>query len=439
MLFRSTIINNIPEGTTKAELAAKLSAKGYNLPMDDKPKDESQAKAFTKAAAESVIPTAAALPGAVIGSQIGEAVGALGGPLAPITIPAGGVIGGFAGGYLGGEAGEKLQKKLGETFTETKEALGFGEKQREAERKAFPGTTLAGEIAPAIASLKVPTEAFEKGVNSFMAKMLYSKASPAQKEALVTAKDWGLKVKPSQVQEGANQTITSTAKNQTIMNQKASEATGYKADYIDDKFLYGEKKLDKATGEIKESKGVFTKLGDQYNEIYTDPSLGKKITLDVGTAQTIKDAVNSGLVSLKAPIKDKVALLVPETRGALLKNVNVPGSDFQGLMSQLKTAARKETDGIKRSALYDLIDDVHESMKVHNPSVAARLEELNPKYRAAITLEKARQGGVIDVNGNIDAYDLGKMLAKEGRQGRSNPLTEVGKRSEEHTSELQSH
>ena len=166
-------------------------------------------------------------------------------------------------------------------------------------------------------------------------------------------------------------------------------------------------------------------IKDQYNEIYTDPSLGKKITLDVGTAQTIKDAVNSGLVSLKAPIKDKVALLVPETRGALLKNVNVPGSDFQGLMSQLKTAARKETDGPKRSAIYDLIDDVHESMKVHNPSVAARLEELNPKYRAAITLDKARQGGIVDVNGNLDAYDLGKMLAKEGRQGRSNPLTEV--------------
>ena len=35
-----TIINNIPEGTTKAELAAKLSAKGYNLPMDNEPKVE---------------------------------------------------------------------------------------------------------------------------------------------------------------------------------------------------------------------------------------------------------------------------------------------------------------------------------------------------------------------------------------------------------------
>ena len=32
-----TIINNVPEGTTKEELSAKLSAKGYNLPMDNAP------------------------------------------------------------------------------------------------------------------------------------------------------------------------------------------------------------------------------------------------------------------------------------------------------------------------------------------------------------------------------------------------------------------
>lgn len=32
-----TVINNVPEGTTKAELTAKLTAKGYNLPADNAP------------------------------------------------------------------------------------------------------------------------------------------------------------------------------------------------------------------------------------------------------------------------------------------------------------------------------------------------------------------------------------------------------------------
>jgi hypothetical protein len=32
-----TVINNVPEGTTKAELTAKLTAKGYNLPVDNAP------------------------------------------------------------------------------------------------------------------------------------------------------------------------------------------------------------------------------------------------------------------------------------------------------------------------------------------------------------------------------------------------------------------
>lgn len=32
-----TVINNVPEGTTKAELTAKLTAKGYNLPTDNAP------------------------------------------------------------------------------------------------------------------------------------------------------------------------------------------------------------------------------------------------------------------------------------------------------------------------------------------------------------------------------------------------------------------
>lgn len=64
-----TIINNIPEGTTKAELAAKLSAKGYNLPMDNAPKPEmpeelSTGKALVKGAINLIPSTGKLIGGA---------------------------------------------------------------------------------------------------------------------------------------------------------------------------------------------------------------------------------------------------------------------------------------------------------------------------------------------------------------------------------------
>lgn len=64
-----TIINNVPEGTTKAELAAKLSAKGYNLPMDNAPKPEmpeelSTGKALVKGAINLIPSTGKLIGGA---------------------------------------------------------------------------------------------------------------------------------------------------------------------------------------------------------------------------------------------------------------------------------------------------------------------------------------------------------------------------------------
>jgi len=76
-----------------------------------------------------------------------------------------------------------------------------------------------------------------------------------------------------------------------------------------------------------------------------------------------------------------------------------------------------------------VLNEINTSMAAHNPAVAKELGVLNPRYRSALTLNDAFERRIIDVNGNIDGHDFGRMLAKDSRNS-SNPLYEVGETGE---------
>jgi hypothetical protein len=127
--------------------AAKTKIQGFL--EKEKP---SQAAAFGKSAFESAGSAAGGLAGAEAGLAGGAALGAMTGPFAPVAVPALGLAGGVVGGLGGGYAGEKIQEKLGQYVPESvKQATGFSEGQRKAEKKEYPTTSMLGRIAPDVA------------------------------------------------------------------------------------------------------------------------------------------------------------------------------------------------------------------------------------------------------------------------------------------------
>ena len=369
----------------------------------------SQVKAAGKSALEETGSAAGGVGGAVIGAETGAALGSMLGPVGTVV---GGIGGGIIGGIGGSKIGEAIQSSLGSLVPEgIKQSLGFGEEQRAEDREAMPTATKIGEFAPAVASLAVPTKAFAEGVNKFAASRIWSEASPVQKTALKTAEDWGLKVKPSQVQEGAEQRILGDAANQKVVNSKAAEATGVKGkvDRVDESFL----------------KIRFDALGKDYTKIYNDPALGKTITMGNEAHAAIQNILGGGVPLPSAARARLIAIEKDMTANAGSQTHAIQGEDFRFTMSELKKAARTTQDGNLRYMINDTVNELNTSLAAHNPQVAKALAEVNPKYRATVTLDNAFQKGVVDVNGNLDAFELGKMLKSSGKEA-TNPLYQLG-------------
>lgn len=106
--------------------------------------------AFTKSAAESIVPSATGLVGAGKGARLGFSVP---GPL-PVKV-GGAIIGGLGGGIAGGMLGEEAQQFVGKYIPEEfKQELGMDKEQRALETKEHPYASFAGQLAPNLAAFR---------------------------------------------------------------------------------------------------------------------------------------------------------------------------------------------------------------------------------------------------------------------------------------------
>lgn len=374
---------------------------GWTPPQDVQTYDTNPITAFGKSALESapqaVGGTLLGIPGAVAGASI----------LAP-TGPVGSALGAIGGGLLFGATGAKSVGDISNTLLnkfmseKTRADLGYSTEQRESERQQFPVASQLGEYAPDILTMAAPTKALEKGVLKFAANNLWAKASPAQKEAWKVADDWGLTLQPRQIREDSKAMVVGREKNTRIMNSKVAEATGdtNPVQYVDQKYLNTR----------------FDDLGNQYSSIYNDPNLGS-IPLD----QTAQDALTNLMVS-KVPMPEMLKSKIVESLKLNQQVGGMSGSDFKVIMSELKKVQRTTNDGNVKYSIGDTIDSINNSIATSHPEFKAKLDELNPKYRALLTAQDARNKDIIDSNGNVNAFELGKML----RDQQGNPLYQVG-------------
>jgi len=169
-LPNGTIIEDVPDGISKAELARKLRANGMEVPEEWLSGSESGAgKVFGKRAALSALPGIAGLGGAEAAmaavSPYAATMAATGAGAIPAALLMGGA--GLVGGVGGSMLASKAQEKALEAMPETRAALGVDPETLAREEEAHGTAAMFGNLAgqavsmrPSVTTLR---QAFGKG------------------------------------------------------------------------------------------------------------------------------------------------------------------------------------------------------------------------------------------------------------------------------------
>ena len=327
----------------------------------------------------------------------------------------------------------KLFGDTSRTFFPTSEQIKSGLKSVGIEKPSEESRAFetAGELSPLAAS--VPS-LVKGGV-----KLLAGETSKIGEESAKLAEKMGFKVSAPQVARTAPTTqrgaVGFEKANQELANKYASQATGKESNFVDEKFL----------------KERFKDLGNQFDKIYK----GKIFNIDqpaVSAIQTILANENaaigpSGVSSVKSAAEDIIKGFRTHTAsGAAPNTFGILGEGLQRLRNALSAKAGS-TSGQAAHEIYELIDEIDASIARNHPDVAEVLNNLRPKYRAAVVLEDLTTRGGID-RGDVSLARLGSLLEGSsirrkvvqgidalGQIGRDNKLIALWERPGEVVSE----
>jgi hypothetical protein len=123
--------------------------------------------------------------------------------------------------------------------------------------------------------------------------------------------------------------------------------------------------------------------------------------------------------------------------GAKPDSFSISGEGLQRLRNALTERARS-TSRSNAHEIYELVDEIDASVARNHPDVAAKLNELRPKYRNSIILEDLHRAGGIE-RGDVSLQRLGNMMRTErsavrrtgqdidklGKIGRDNKLRAI--------------
>lgn len=326
------------------------------------------------------------------------------GPMARIAATAG--LGGATNAALTPATGDKpLLAEKGEQFT-MGTALGAG----------------AGAVGEGL-----------KAVKPAVAKAVFGSQGDTAKALWDRAKTLGFDLSPSAASDTAAKVRSSgITASQKDANAKASarlvtEATGRKADSVPPD-------IGGKDGFLSER---FKTLGKEYDDVYKP---GTSVKVDPTAVQDLSAVLqdqNKRVYSMLTKKAKEAADRITERYDAVKasagvgKNIkmNVPAEDIQLLRNELAATRRNASDPIDKRDLSDVITAIDGSVERNHPELAAKLAELNPKYRATVSLSKLRQYGGIDANGNVSLEKLGTMLRSRGEE-RNHPLSEAAQLGE---------
>mgnify|MGYP006276306575 CR=1 FL=1 len=236
-------------------------------------------------------------------------------------------------------------------------------------------------------------------------KALLGATTKLGEQSAKAAEKLGFKLSPSQVRAegpvGERGAVGFTEHNQDLANKLASKGTGKEATFVDDKFI----------------KERLSTLGKEFDNVYK----GKIFNIDQNAVLAIQDILRdelaaigpSGTSAVKSAAEDIVKNFqqLASRTGAQPGSFAIEGEGLQKLRNALTERARS-TSRTNAREIYELVDVVDDSIARNHPQVAAKLDDLRPKYRNSIILEDLYRSGGIQ-RGDISLERLGNMLRTE--------------------------
>lgn len=336
------------------------------------------------------------------------------GELAPSLLPVGRAV--QAGGVLRGAA---TGAGLG-LLTPTGEERG---EERVAGKAAGAGLGgLLGAVIPGAGA-----------VMRRAGRAVLGETDPVASQAAKTLRDkYNIQVEPAQVRREAPGSSAgygaSAVRNQENVNRAVSQELGQPSARLTPDYL-------------RDRAAHFAK---QYDDIYLGPggaSNPRQFKMDADSLYQLEDiarleqALPAGAVpaarSIATDMLDRVRSMQAQMPNTRITSVNVRGDELQRLRSELQRIYRTTTDSTDRHVVLDTLRSLDDSVGRNHPQFAARLRELNPQYRAFMTVEDLARKGAVDARGNVDARKMGQYLATNDpryvRGTSQHPLMELGR------------
>jgi hypothetical protein len=284
-------------------------------------------------------------------------------------------------------------------------------------REQVSGYKTAGEILGGIGP-NIP------GMVRGAGRALLGVGTKTSEKLALAAEKLGFKLSPAQVRAevpAAQKGATGFSEhNQNLANELASKGTGSKAKEITKEFI---------SGRLKD-------VGEEFNTVYK----GKQFSIDQDAVDAIRNIAAMeqalpGAVSV-SPVRSVASEIINGFDSlAALPNAKpntftINGEALQRLRNSLTSKARSAGRGDAHE-IYELVDTIDESIARNHPEVAAKLNEIRPKYRNSIILEDLYSRGGIQ-QGNLSLERLGTMLRGKRDAVRRSPsdidnLAELGR------------
>jgi len=348
-------------------------------------------------------------------AQEREPVAAFAGQLAPAAVPVGGAL---RAATLGGRVvrGAGVGGAFGAASPTGQEE--YADRITDKINPTLLGAALGGAFPIALS-----------GAGS-LARSVLGEVEPQVRQRADQARSLGYRLEAGQLRADEPMATggfgAARAHNQRVSNSIASRAMGEETSALTPEYL----------------RDRLAALGAKYDEIYIGPASATPRTFRLDTAalnaiETIADREANlaagrapGAGSLSSNLTERFRGLQRQMPNNRITAMNVTGEELQRLRTEMLRVFREAKDSTDARIAMDVVRAMDDSVARNHPELAARLAELNPQYRTAMTIVKLAPD-----RGNISPERLGQLLRRIDRNYADgttrNPLYEMARLGED--------
>lgn len=465
-----TVIQNVPDGISRADLTAKLASNGYDVSkLGAAPNPAAVAgvpgadpsmldgnRNVGKPAAPSTDSWMGKIAG-VVEPALAIGTGAIAAPIGALAGMGKSIVGGKFGTQEGVRQGEEFGGKIADALTyqpRTQTGQDLTQKVGDAvQASGIAGLPIGPELnavgrlaAPAARqaspAVKTAVAAVGKAVEPevYMAKKAAGKVAnisvlpkidPNTAKLADKAAQFGMTLTPDMLSGNKIVRIAGEAASKVPLSGAPNEANQIAFNRSLIKMIGGDESASALTPDVYG--GALSKAGDTIGDVASRTP----VPLDEGFSSALASHLDDASKFQTGDVANVIGNYIGELQGKAAQNGGViDGTAFRTLNSKIGRQIRNTTNGDLKHALGNLQETMQEALQrnISNPDDLAALMDARRKYAIAKTIEplvsKSTTGDISPAGlmGRVTANGSGKTLMATGRAGELGDLARIGQR-----------